>query len=388
MRLGIIAALVFCCGFCAAEEIDLNAIRKTLDVAVSTYFDDVQKVDNDVSDRIDRLIKMAGSRGSLEEVEELQQQRATYLRTGLMPEGRIHLITRRKAEFGINRATSRLDQAYEEAIENLTKEGRYTDARRIKDEYQGLEQKLKNKQEGLKLPDVIKQARVSLNIGEEQLKKRKSNLVITKTDLMAANGSQSLPNVLKNVKNELTPDQDYFIRRIPFLTDEIASSLSNVSGHIYFNNLREFSGHHAKIIFSKPTIRSRVHCECPTEFGNDFVIALEQLVKADSQKRIELEIKESFLTLETLERILKISSRYNDSNFSFNPPFPTLTKSQIQIYKNLDKDNDKYLANTGVEAKDYFFFGHEAIIELGPWQNVYITGKSEDTLEAEYVTWN
>ena len=29
MRWGIIAALVFCCGFCAADEIDLEAVRGT-----------------------------------------------------------------------------------------------------------------------------------------------------------------------------------------------------------------------------------------------------------------------------------------------------------------------------------------------------------------------
>ena len=34
MRWGIIAALVFCCGFCAADEIDLEAVRETLDKAV------------------------------------------------------------------------------------------------------------------------------------------------------------------------------------------------------------------------------------------------------------------------------------------------------------------------------------------------------------------
>ena len=41
MRWGIIAALVFCCGFCAADEIDLEAVRETLDAAIDQYFKDV-----------------------------------------------------------------------------------------------------------------------------------------------------------------------------------------------------------------------------------------------------------------------------------------------------------------------------------------------------------
>ena len=140
MRLGIIAALVLGCGFCAADEIDLEAVRGTLDTAVDTYFEEIIELDKEITERIDKLIEMAGNRGDLDDVEELQRQREAYLRTGFMPEGRIHLVTRRKAEFGINRAKSRLDQAYEVAIENLTKEGRYTDARRIKNERLSLEQ--------------------------------------------------------------------------------------------------------------------------------------------------------------------------------------------------------------------------------------------------------
>ncbi|MGI9554916.1 MAG: formylglycine-generating enzyme family protein [Vampirovibrionia bacterium] len=159
MRWGIIAALVLGCGFCAADEIDLEAVRGTLDTAVDTYFEEIIELDKEITERIDKLIEMASNRGDLNAVDELERQREAYLRTGFMPEGRIHLVTRRKAEFGINRAKSRLDQAYEEAIEVLTKEGRFTDARRIRSERLNLEQKLSAAQPELQPTNIISQAR-------------------------------------------------------------------------------------------------------------------------------------------------------------------------------------------------------------------------------------
>ena len=159
MRWGIIAALVLGCGFCAADEIDLEAVRETLDKAVDTYFEEIIELDKEITERIDKLIEMASNRGDLNAVDELERQREAYLRTGFMPEGRIHLVTRRKAEFGINRAKSRLDQAYEEAIEVLTKEGRFTDARRIRSERLNLEQKLSAAQPELQPTNIINQAR-------------------------------------------------------------------------------------------------------------------------------------------------------------------------------------------------------------------------------------
>ena len=75
MRWGIIAALVFCCGFCAADEMDLEAVRGTLDKAVDTYFEEIIELDKEITERIDKLIEMAGNRGDLDDVEELQRQR-------------------------------------------------------------------------------------------------------------------------------------------------------------------------------------------------------------------------------------------------------------------------------------------------------------------------
>ena len=83
MRWGIIAALVLSCGFCAADEIDLEAVRETLDTAVDTYFEEIIELDKEITERIDKLIEMAGNRGDLDDVEELQRRREAYLRTGL-----------------------------------------------------------------------------------------------------------------------------------------------------------------------------------------------------------------------------------------------------------------------------------------------------------------
>ena len=49
MRWGIIAALVLGCGFCAADEIDLEAVRETLDTAVDTYFEEIIELDKEIT---------------------------------------------------------------------------------------------------------------------------------------------------------------------------------------------------------------------------------------------------------------------------------------------------------------------------------------------------
>ena len=215
MRLGIIAALVLWCGFCAAEEIDLEAVRETLDKAVDTYFEEIIELDKEITERIDKLIEMAGNRGDLDDVEELQRQREAYLRTGFMPEGRIHLVTRRKAEFGINRAKSRLDQAYEVAIENLTKEGRYTDARRIKNERLSLEQKLTAAQPELQPTNIINQARERLDPIQKQTKEQvvSSGMKAITNDIPV--NKQNVVNTIKDSGEIYTNSIGMKLRAIP-----------------------------------------------------------------------------------------------------------------------------------------------------------------------------
>ena len=215
MRWGIIAALVFCCGFCAADEMDLEAVRGTLDKAVDTYFEEIIELDKEITERIDKLIEMAGNRGDLDDVEELQRQREAYLRTGFMPEGRIHLVTRRKAEFGINRAKSRLDQAYEVAIENLTKEGRYTDARRIKNERLSLEQKLTAAQPELQPTNIINQARERLDPIQKQPREQvvSSDMKAITNDIPA--NKQNVDNTIKDSGEVYTNSIGMKLRAIP-----------------------------------------------------------------------------------------------------------------------------------------------------------------------------
>ena len=168
MRWGIIAALVLWCGFCAAEEVDLETVRETLDKAMDSCFKEIIELDEDITERIDRLIKMAGIRGDLDTVEELQRQRETYLITGFLPDSPVHLLIRRKAQLVINRVQTRLDQAYEQAVETLTKEGRYADARRIKNERLNLYKKLSADQVELQRTNIIKQARERRELLQQQ----------------------------------------------------------------------------------------------------------------------------------------------------------------------------------------------------------------------------
>ena len=215
MRWGIIAALVFCCGFCAADEMDLEAVRGTLDTAVDTYFEEIIELDKEITERIDKLIEMASNRGDLNAVDELERQREAYLRTGFMPEGRIHLVTRRKAEFGINRAKSRLDQAYEEAIEVLTKEGRFTDARRIRSERLNLEQKLSAAQPELQPTNIISQARERLDPIQKQTKERvvSSGMKAIANDIPA--NKQNVVNTIKDSGEIYTNSIGMKLRAIP-----------------------------------------------------------------------------------------------------------------------------------------------------------------------------
>ncbi len=203
MRWGIIAALVLWCGFCAAEEVDLETVRETLDKAMDSCFEEIIELDEDITERIDRLIKMAGIRGDLDTVEELQRQRETYLITGFLLDSPVHLLIRRKAQLVINRVQIRLDQAYEQAVEILTKEGRYADARRIKNERLNLYKKLSADQVELQRTNIIKQARERRELLQQQPEEQGVS-----SDLSAA-GNDKLIN-----KNNFNDDSDVYTNSI------------------------------------------------------------------------------------------------------------------------------------------------------------------------------
>ena len=377
MRWGIIAALVFGCGFCAADEINLEAVRGTLDKAVDTYFEEIIELDKEITERIDKLIEMASNRGDLNAVDELERQREAYLRTGFMPEGRIHLVTRRKAEFGINRAKSRLDQAYEEAIEVLTKEGRFTDARRIRSERLNLEQKLSAAQPELQPTNTISQARERLHPTNKQ---RNEGMPVTQ---QAANTSTTkiIPDILKDLDRELIPIQDRFVREITFLTDGIAHALSNAAGRVYFEKLKEINGSHLKIILSKPNGPFSLNFECPTEIRSDFVLAVEQLLLAEPKRQIVLAIRESSLDPKDFEKLLRLSEYGSkESSLQLDLPYPRLTSAHISAYKKVLSDQPKYrqLRTLSLREKDYLM-GHGAILQMGPYNNVEIVGHDNET---------
>ena len=322
MRWGVVAAFVFCCGFCAADEIELDAVRETLDVAIDQYFKDVINVDKKITESIDRRIKMKGNLGDLDGVLSLQKQRAIYLTEGVLPKDNVYRATRQQAEFGINRAKSRLDTAYEEVIEGLTKEGRYTDAKRIKDERLRLEQKLAVPESELRPTKIINRARERNNPPNEQPKKDALAAGMNKEEIEI---DQPVPEILNEIDGWLSDEQQNFVRNLPSLTDEIAKSLSRTSGHLYFDSLKKISGHDAEILLDGPS-KSFFFFNA-TELTEDFLTKIENY-----KKDVGLYIMNTPITVGHFERLM------NNENIAFEYRLHLYTDAHIEKLIELGKE--------------------------------------------------
>ena len=113
-----------------------TAARANIDAAMGEYQQRISDIETRLAAQIDELIDKYAARGDLDQVLELQNQKRIFLEQGTLPDQPVYNSMRRQARIELTRATGPLDDAYEQAIDALTKARDFKSAERIKNEWE------------------------------------------------------------------------------------------------------------------------------------------------------------------------------------------------------------------------------------------------------------
>ena len=275
MRWGIIAALVLSCGVGLAQEPAADApkeadpVQEKIEAATQRYYEAIEKIEKDLCRQIDAMVESYADRGELEIVIELQNQKKQFLESGYPPAAPVFASNRRRAQIEITKAVNRMDRAYSDVVAQLTRQRDFTSATRMRDEWKEILATINPKiGDGF---EAIRQAKLQ----KAGLAERTPEKAPTPQQTEAASTDQTVPDILKAINGGLSKEQEAFVRKIPYLTDGIAKSLSRSSGHLFFNNLRTISGRHTEMILNGPTSHGVIF-EAPTEITEGFISAIEE----------------------------------------------------------------------------------------------------------------
>ena len=325
MRWGIIAALILWCGVGLAQKPAADAPKKAdpvqekIEAATQRYYEAIEKIEKDLCRQIDAMVESYADRGELEIVIELQNQKKQFLETGYPPAAPVFASNRRRAQIEITKAVNRMDRAYSDVVAQLTRQRDFTSATRMRDEWKEILATINPKiGDGF---EAIRQAKLQ----KAGLAERTTEKVPVPQQTEAASTDQTVPDILKAINGGLTPEQDAFVRKLPYLTDGIAKALSRTSGHLNFDNLRSISGRHTEMLLNDGPAK-KFYFDSPTKLSEDFLV-----VMGNCEKRAHLSVYATPISIIHFEQLM------TNKNLDFDYGLHLLTEAHIQKLLDLGK---------------------------------------------------
>ncbi len=369
MRWGIIAALVLWCGVGLAEEPAADApkeadpVQEKIEAATQRYYESIEKIEKDLCRQIDAMVESYADRGELEIVIELQNQKKQFLETGYPPAAPVFASNRRRAQIEITKAVNRMDRAYSDVVAQLTRQRDFTSATRMRDEWKEILATINPKiGDGF---EAIRQAKLQ----KAGLAERNPEKAPVAPQIEAASTDQTVPDILKAINGGLSPEQDAFVRKLPYLTDGIAKALSRSSRHLYFDNLKTISGRHAEILLNGPT--KHLVFYNPTVLTEDFLV-----VMGNCKKQNKMEVRSTPINVVHFRRLMA------NENLVFDYGLHLYTEAHIQKLLELGKKPSPLLRND-----EYLQGDIDVALQIQPngsdHYNVYVNGSK--SLEADRV---